>query len=1217
VDCDDVTLLLAAGEAPTLSDSRAAEYHRHIAECDACRELTGDAGDDRFRWVVRIPEDALDDPDLLVLPIVDPVVFTSDRELARGGMGRITRARDRRLGRDVAIKEVLGPELRARFEREVAITAQLQHPAIVPVYEAGTWPGGSAFYTMRLVSGGTLAEAIARTRSLEQRLALLPHVNALTDALAYAHARRIVHRDLKPSNVLVGEFGETVVIDWGLAKELDHEVGGTGGAALARRAPGLTVAGSVMGTPGFMAPEQAAGENVDARADVYALGAILYNVLAGHPPYLDREGITPDAMIALARDRPPTPLARLAPRVPEDLRAIVERAMAREPSGRYPTAKELADELHRFEAGQLLRSRDYRVRDLLARWIRRHRAAVTVGALALVVVAGIGIAAIANVARSRAAELEARRAAELAQRRGEANVTPLLEEHGRDQLLAGDRTGALTFLAEAYRHGDTSVALRHMLAVATRDLDLRDWVIDTGRGPIADATFGDDGRAVTINSGEAPAITVWNRDRAEITHVLPGKPSDAWLAPGGRRALALYPDGHIELHDAVTGAQRWQIADPVMIDATAVFDRNGDRVVLIALPKRDRKFAELRDAATEAVLLRLEPGAETPTTAAFSPDGRRVAVSDYAGAVGVWDIASGQRLLRVPPAPPPQRGDPGSQNVIEFAGNDRLVIANVRAAPELWTLGGGHRPLHGAQAPLHAVAASLAGGLIAGVEISGTLRVWNDQGSLLAEAHDNGGSLKHLAFSPDGTQLAAGGDDQRVYVWDTATLELLQTLTTDRPHLDHVVRVAWSRDGSRLLAVTYDDRGAQVWRAPAGHRIARAESYGFAVTDQLAVIATATEVVTRRLDTGAVVKRIPFAWPPDIDPPEPPILVYPSSDGQRALVNFLCFPTTGHAQYPCNMERRAAIYDLVSGARSWMSETAVAAKDLTTLLTSADLRRVLAITYPTVWDSTLRLIDTTTGHVLRTLSGPGVFAAALSADGELCALSRYTRSGNVPTVVWNAADALVPMDTSDKVEDFQFAPSGHRLLAYGRDLGRVLDADTGRAIADLRGARDTIHQARFSTDGRLIATWSDGRAAALWDADSGAQRMIVNGVEQSAFAISPDGKRFATGAGDGTIRIWDVETKRLVEVLHGDGSAPEAPRWTSGGLTWNTEDRNWNAAELGWNADGTRLIAGSMHIPSVSIWDVHLEQRSPGEISALLPPSLAAQLLDPLLAPGR
>ncbi len=158
-----------------------------------------------------------------MLPIVDPSVFLAGDELARGGMGRVLRAHDRRLARDVAIKEVIGPGMRARFEREVAITAKLQHPAIIPVYEAGAWPNGTAFYTMRLVSGGTLGEAITATKTLEERVALLPHVVQLTDALGYAHAQHIVHRDLKPANVLVGKFGETVVIDWGLAKEIGRD----------------------------------------------------------------------------------------------------------------------------------------------------------------------------------------------------------------------------------------------------------------------------------------------------------------------------------------------------------------------------------------------------------------------------------------------------------------------------------------------------------------------------------------------------------------------------------------------------------------------------------------------------------------------------------------------------------------------------------------------------------------------------------------------------------------------------------------------------------------------------------------------------------------------------------------------------------------------------------------------------------------------------------
>ena len=140
-------------------------------------------------------------------------------------MGRILAARDLRVGRPVAVKELLGrsPQLAARFEREARVTARLQHPGIVPIYEIGQWPDGTPFYSMRMVEGRTLREAIEAAPTLAARLALLPAVIAATEAVAFAHAQRVIHRDLTPSNVLVGAYGETVVIDWGLAKDLGDD----------------------------------------------------------------------------------------------------------------------------------------------------------------------------------------------------------------------------------------------------------------------------------------------------------------------------------------------------------------------------------------------------------------------------------------------------------------------------------------------------------------------------------------------------------------------------------------------------------------------------------------------------------------------------------------------------------------------------------------------------------------------------------------------------------------------------------------------------------------------------------------------------------------------------------------------------------------------------------------------------------------------------------
>ena len=303
--------------------------------------------------------------------------YVLDREIGQGGMGRVFEGRDLRLGRTVAIKMLRTQDaaLASRFEREVKLAARLQHPGVVPVYDAGFWPSGEPFLVMKLVLGQSLARVIRDADTHEDRLALLPNVIAAAEAVAYAHDQGIVHRDLKPTNILVGAFGETVVVDWGLAKDLRasdrplpaerREGRGEGPTA------GDTAAGAVVGTPSYMSPEQAGGRPVDPRADVYALGAILYHVLAGTPP----QPAPGDAAGAPARQ---VPLVSLEPRLPPDLLAIVDKALAADIARRYPSAFELADDLKRFAGGQLVAARRYSPLARAGRFAARHPVAVGV-----------------------------------------------------------------------------------------------------------------------------------------------------------------------------------------------------------------------------------------------------------------------------------------------------------------------------------------------------------------------------------------------------------------------------------------------------------------------------------------------------------------------------------------------------------------------------------------------------------------------------------------------------------------------------------------------------------------------------------------------------------------------------------------------------------------------------------------------------------------------
>ena len=270
---DDLTAHAYVSDA--LPEDRRAAVIAHLDGCAACRELV-----DEVTLGKKLGEAATP---------LDFGTYRLGAMIAEGGMGRIYRAFDTSLQRDVALKvpRSASPAMMRRFEREAAITARLQHPGIVPIHAAGHTGNGTPFYVMRLVDGRTL-DRIVDGSTAAARLALVEHVVAIAETMAYVHDQQIVHRDLKPNNVLIGEFGETLIIDWGLAKRLTDERGslpvigfGTALDTPATRDALRTRAGDVLGTPAFMPPEQATGEAVDERSDVYAIGALLRYVIAG------------------------------------------------------------------------------------------------------------------------------------------------------------------------------------------------------------------------------------------------------------------------------------------------------------------------------------------------------------------------------------------------------------------------------------------------------------------------------------------------------------------------------------------------------------------------------------------------------------------------------------------------------------------------------------------------------------------------------------------------------------------------------------------------------------------------------------------------------------------------------------------------------------------------------------------------------------------------
>jgi serine/threonine-protein kinase len=347
------------------------------------------------------------------LPPLEGSRFRVLRPHARGGLGEVFVAHDRELHREVALKEIQechadNPDSRARFLLEGEITGRLEHPNIVPVYSLGTYADGRPFYAMRFIQGDDLQDAIQRyhrqeagsdprQRNLELRQ-LLGRLVDVCNAIAYAHSRGVLHRDLKPGNILLGKYGETLVVDWGLAKALGSSAAGSESneapvAPISDSGSAPTQMGTAIGTPAFMSPEQAAGrlDELGPRSDVYSLGATLSHLLTGRAPFVEKDVGAVLRKVQQGDFLPPRQVKR---DIPVALEAVCLKAMTPKPQERYATAKDLADEVERWLGDEPVAAYPEPLRLRFARWRRRHPALVTgTAVLVFTAVVALGVGA--------------------------------------------------------------------------------------------------------------------------------------------------------------------------------------------------------------------------------------------------------------------------------------------------------------------------------------------------------------------------------------------------------------------------------------------------------------------------------------------------------------------------------------------------------------------------------------------------------------------------------------------------------------------------------------------------------------------------------------------------------------------------------------------------------------------------------------------------------
>ncbi len=399
---------------------------------------------------------------------------------AKGGMGEIWLAQDGDIGRAVALKRMLKgrEDQRAQFLQEAQVTGQLEHPGVVPVHELGADENGQPFYVMKFVHGRTLQEVIKEFHAPEaaagaepkavQQSRLLNIFLDLCQTVAYAHSRGVIHRDLKPDNVMVGPYGETLVLDWGLAKvvgKAEETKDPLGPIQLSHYDDTMaTLDGSVKGTPAYFAPEVADGrvDEVDQLSDVYLLGGVLYMILTGRPP---RQANKIKELLALAKNTPPVPPRELKADVPKPLNAICVKALAHKKKDRYQSAAALAEDIQCYLAGEPASAYRENWAERAWRWIKRHRKLIGRAAAGLVILA-VALTAFLLVREANLRSEEALRVAAKLQKEDEArqaigNFRNLAEEARFYAAMANPMTENSPFLdlAKAQAKGKEALAV--------------------------------------------------------------------------------------------------------------------------------------------------------------------------------------------------------------------------------------------------------------------------------------------------------------------------------------------------------------------------------------------------------------------------------------------------------------------------------------------------------------------------------------------------------------------------------------------------------------------------------------------------------------------------------------------------------------------------------------------------------------------------------------
>ncbi len=978
-------------------------------------------------------------------------------EIGRGGMGVVFKARQCSLNRIVAVKIVLAGPLASgqtleRFRVEAEAVAQLHHPNIVPIYEAGQYEG-TPFFSMQYVPGRTLADLVTQ-RPLSPETAAR-YVEKVAEAIHFAHQNGILHRDLKPSNILIDPSGDPRVTDFGLAKRIDVQDGGCDGSVRSAKDE-LTISGQVLGSPSYMAPEQVGTRRgvASPASDIYALGAILFHLLTGRPPFL-AESLEGTLLQVLTTE--PVGLRQLNSSIPRDLETICGKCLQKDQSRRYESAQALAEDLGRFLRREPVLARPVGRIEKVWRWCQRRPALASILLLFLLsLVAGF------------AGILSQWRRAERRQRELQQNLYAT-DVNLAQVALENDNVGRAVALLEGH------------VPKSSRELDLRgfEWrylrslcqgdeqAVLSGDGIVSCVRFSPDGRLLAT-AGFSGVVTIWDAASQQVISRL-----TELASPVFRLSLSFSPDGTLLAAAGGTNLMVWNTAGwkiAQRLEAQSVPRAGTSYQVLFAphggLLARLREDVQVWDTNTWQGRTLIRDGIdEQQSLLACAPDGRTLATFND-GHILIWDARTGEQRGRSVETFPRPNGlvfSPSGSYVAVADHSGKLQLLNPNTGETVAATQAHHGYAQG-------VAFSRDGKMLATCGTDHLVRLWDcEELRNIATLKGHRSEVWAVAFAPDGKTLASAGKDGLVRLWSVHA--------NDPParRLDGRYFPIWFSPNGRTLLTRAYDGSLHYWDTEKFERLRTipqlrmtAERYTSTVSadgNRLATSLSDGRVLLWDLSRGMCVATNQV----DVNPAN--ALAFSPDAAKLGLSTGQYHEGAWHGS--------TKILHLANGQLETLSSDYSGYRDSAGVVFSPDCK-LLAGTGP---NYRIRLWDLSTKTERSALKGHSwdVVSLAFSPDGKFLASGSNDNTARLWDVSTGSQLAILAGHKTGVVQ-VGFSPDGRTLVTSGNDRTVVLwSVSTRRELITLRPATEWPHFV-FSPDGHVLATGGMSGVVELWRA---------------------------------------------------------------------------------------------------------------------------------------